>query len=90
MSEDEIDFVVSAQIGLPVPAKDAFDADHDIVNKGKDQFEKAFAIGFDVLVDQDLSLSAEDADKHFPGMQIDAVVILVLPILEFHDVASFG
>lgn len=31
--------MIGAQIGQPVPAEDAFNADDDVFDRGKDQFE---------------------------------------------------
>jgi hypothetical protein len=62
VSKDEIDFVIGAQIGQPVPAEDTFDADNDIFDKGKHQFKIAFRIGFDVQVDDHFALTVQDAD----------------------------
>jgi hypothetical protein len=90
VSKDKIDFVIGAQIGQPVPAEDTFDADNDIFDKGKHQFKKAFMIGFDVQVDDHFALTVQDADIHFPGMQIDTAVILVLPVVKFHGVPPFA
>jgi hypothetical protein len=80
VSKDEIDFVIGAQIGQPVPAEDTFDADNDIFDKGKHQFK----------VDDHFALTVQDADIHFPGMQIDTAVILVLPVVKFHGVPPFA
>jgi hypothetical protein len=66
VSKDEIDFVIGAQIGQPVPAEDTFDADNDIFDKGKHQFKIAFRIGFDVQVDDHFALTVQDADIHGP------------------------
>jgi len=32
----------------------------------------------------------DDADVHFSGVQIDTAIVLVLLIVESHDVASFS
>jgi len=56
----------------------------------KNQFEKEFSVGFDVLVDQHFPVVSQDADIHFPGVQIDAAMILVLGFVKFHDVSPFA
>jgi hypothetical protein len=90
MSKDKVNFVIGAQIGKPVPAKDAFNPDNDVFEEGKDQFEKEFGIGFDVYMNQNFSLVVQDTNVHFSGMQIDTAIVLVLLIVEFHNLASFG
>lgn len=75
---------------LGVPAKDAFNTDNDVFNEREDYFEESFRIGFDILVNNDFPIFCQDTDIHFSGMQIDAAVILVLLIVKFHGVASFG
>jgi len=82
--------VIGAKIGQPVPAEDTFNADNHIFDEGKDQFEKQFRVGFDILMDNDFSLMIQDADIHFSGMKIDTAVILMRLIVKFHGVASFG
>ncbi len=47
--------VIGAKIGQ-APAEDTFDADNNIFDEGKDQFEKQFRVGFfDILMDNDFS-----------------------------------
>ena len=43
--------MIGAQIGQPVPAKNAFDPDNDVFDKRENQLEKAFRVGFDIQVD---------------------------------------
>ena len=67
--------VLGAKIGEPVPAKDAFNTDDNVIEVGKDQFEKQFRIGFDILVNFYFSFLIDNADIHFSGVQIDAAVV---------------
>jgi hypothetical protein len=39
-----------------VPAENALDTDNDVFDEREHQFEEAFRIGFDVLVDKDLPI----------------------------------
>lgn len=70
--------VFGAQIRKPVPAKNAFDADNDVVQIRKDQFKKQLRVGFDVLVHDNLALGILDAHLHLMCMQINLAVVLVL------------
>lgn len=42
--------VIRAQVGEPVPAKNAFDTDKDIIQVWENQIEKNFGFGFDIFV----------------------------------------
>ena len=71
MAKSERDVVFGAQIRQPVPAEYALNADNDVGQEWKDQLEKQFRIGFDVLMNPDFSFLVDDADIHFSCMQID-------------------
>jgi hypothetical protein len=91
MTKNERNFMLMAEVRHPVPAKDAFNTDDDIVNVGEYELEKQFRIRVDVLMNFHFPLLVQDTDVHFPGMQIDAAVIPVLVIVESHDLPpSFG
>jgi hypothetical protein len=90
VSKDKNDVVFSAKISEPIPAKDAFNPDHDTFDEWENEFEKSFRIGFDILVYKDFSILRQDADIHFSCMQIDAAVIVVLLFVKSHRLASFG
>jgi hypothetical protein len=47
MTKDEVNFVSGAKIGQPIPTEDTFDANDDVFEEGKYQFEKQFAVGLD-------------------------------------------
>ena len=81
--------VLGAQIGQPVPAKNTFDTDSDVVQIREDQVEKHFGVGFDVLMHFDFTLAVDDAYIHIAGMQVDPAVVLMLLIVKSHDLASF-
>jgi hypothetical protein len=68
MTKDKADMVLGAQIGQPVPAKDAFDTDSNVVQIREDQLEKHFGVRFDVFMHFDFTLAVEDAYIHFAGM----------------------
>ena len=90
MSEHEGDFMSSTQIRKPVPAKNAFDSDSNVIDIGENYLEKQFRIGFDILVNMDFTFLIEDTDLHFPGMKIDTAIVLVLLTVKSHNLTSFG
>jgi hypothetical protein len=90
MAKDKWDVVFGTKVSEPIPAKDAFNADGNVIEVGKDQLEKQFRIGFDVLVDFYFSFVIDNADIHFSSVQVDAAVVIVLLVVEFHGLASFG
>ena len=77
------------KIGYPVPAENAFYADNDIVQIREKQFEQYLWIRIDVFVNHGFPFLVEDANIHFPGMQVDAAVVLMLLVIKFHF-ASFA
>jgi hypothetical protein len=89
VSKGEWDMMLGTEISYPVPAENTFHADNDIIEKRENQVKEQFRISFDVFVNHDFSFVAENADIHFPGMQIDAAVILVLIVVEFHFASFF-
>jgi hypothetical protein len=86
----ERDLVFGAKIGEPIPAKDAFDADGDIVQIRKDQFKELLRISFDVLMHFRFSGLIQNADIHFSSVQIDTAIVRVLLFVKSHGLASFG
>jgi hypothetical protein len=91
VSQNEGDLLSSTQIGQPVPAKQALDADHQAVAERGYSFDKRWAVGRQVLVKDDLALGIEDAQVHGSGMQINAAVESVLSLVEtHHDLLEMG
>ena len=78
-----------AKVGDPIPAKDAFDPDNDVIEKRKDQLEEQLRIGFNVLVNFSFSFLVDNAYIHLACMQIDTAIVLVLLIVKSHSCASF-
>lgn len=68
MAKDKWDVVFGTKVSEPVPAKDAFNADGNVIEVGKDQLEKRFRIGFDLLMNLNFAPLADDTDVHFSGM----------------------
>ena len=55
-----------------------------IFKAGEDGIEQQRRIGIEVLVQFGLSLGIDDADVHFPCMQIDAAIKFVTLIVKSH------
>ena len=77
-----------AQVGEPVPGKEACDTDDQVFPGGRNGFEKRCGASRHVPVHQDLPILVQDAEGHGAGMQVDAAVQLVLLRLESHEVSS--
>ena len=84
VTEHEVDVGVGAQVGDPVPAEEALNADDEAVEVGFDQFEKAVGITGDVAVDDLLAVRVEDAHVHVARVQVDSAVILMEFCVESH------
>jgi hypothetical protein len=91
MTRGEGNAVLGEQIGDPVPAKDTLDIDDDVCEEREDQLKKHLGRPrWDVFKQPGFAFLVENADVHFPCVQIDAAVELVLLLVESHGVASFG
>jgi hypothetical protein len=89
VTEDKWNFVFVAEICQPVPTEHTFHTDDEVLEIGENQVVKCLGVRFDVLVNLGFSLVIDDAYIHFPCMQIDAAIVLVLLIVESHGLASF-
>jgi hypothetical protein len=65
MAEDKGNVVLAAEVSQPVPAKDTFYTDDNVIGVGKDQFEKRFRIGFDILMNFNFAPLTDYTDVHF-------------------------
>jgi hypothetical protein len=63
-----------AQVGNPVPAEHAFDADDDAIAKGSDGVQESLGVARKVAVEDDVAVVIEDAKIHAPCMQIDPAI----------------
>jgi len=84
MGEDEVDPVLDAQVGEPVPTEDALDADDEILAVGCDGPEKGIARAGDAPVKDDRALMVEDAEVHGPRVKVDPPIVAVLAAIESH------
>ena len=89
MPECKRDVVFGTEVSQSVPAEYALDTNDNVLQIRKNDFKKWFGIGFDILMNHDFSFAADNADIHFSGMQVDATVIFMLIVVEFHF-ASFA
>jgi hypothetical protein len=89
MAKDKWNMVFDTNVGKPVPAKNAFNTDDNVIKVGKDQFEEQLRIGIDVLMNLGFAFLIEDTDIHFSGVQVNTAVVLVLLVVEFHGLAAF-
>jgi len=60
--------VLGAEVSQPVPAKDAFHTDDNVIEVRKDQLEKRFRIGFDILMNFNFTPVTDNTDVHFSGV----------------------
>jgi hypothetical protein len=84
VSEDELDVFASAEIREPVPGEHALDADDEVITERFDGSQEYIRPALHVLVQEDLSVSVQNAEVHGLGMKIDAAVMLVVLGVESH------
>src|SRR5262249_29484001 len=83
--EDKGDVLGLAQVGEPVPAKQALAGHDQAVAEGRDGLQESRRLGRHFLVQDDLAGVIEDAQVHCPGVQIDAAVESVRVVVEAHS-----
>jgi len=89
MAQDEWDSMLGAEISEPIPCEHTFYSDNNVFSKRFDQLEKDFPIGFNVLVQPDLSSLIHDAKIHFPCMKVDSAIKFMLFVVKFHLAPPF-
>src|SRR5262249_19797323 len=88
--QNKRNIVLGAQIGEPIPSKDAFHANRHVFSVGGYRFKEQLRGTRHVSVQHDLALRIQDTDVHRSGMQIDSAVVSVLLSVKSHDeVSSF-
>jgi len=80
----------SQKIGHPVPGKHALGTDDHIFLVGPNGLQKGIRLGFDVAMQQCLSLLIENTQVHFVGVQVDSTVMFVLFGVKSHKKASYA
>jgi hypothetical protein len=84
VTQDEGDVVFGAEVADPVPGEEALDADDDIGAERSQGVEEDLFAGRNFRLSDDIAALVEDADGEEPGMEVDAAVELVLPVVEIH------
>jgi hypothetical protein len=82
--EDEVDVVFLTEVGQPVPAKHAFDADDESLSIGPDQLQERVRPSRNVLMDKEFTVVSDNADVKSLCMEVDATVEWVLLLIESH------
>jgi hypothetical protein len=68
MPKDKRHAFASAQVGEPVPGKDAFNADDQIGAVGRNGFEKRFRASRHVPMHEDLTILVQNTEVHGTSM----------------------
>tara|TARA_R110001606_G_scaffold343895_1_gene492522 strand:+ start:184 stop:462 length:279 start_codon:yes stop_codon:yes gene_type:complete len=84
MTENESNALVFTEIGDPVPAVHAFDADDQLVQVGFDQMEQRFWFGWNLFMQKGVALLIQDTDIQATGMQINSTVVTVSAIVKVY------
>jgi hypothetical protein len=84
VAEDESEALFFAQVGYPVPAKEAFDGNAQILPVRPEGFDQLGAVAGELAVDEDLADLIEDAEVEAASVQINPTVVLVLLGVESH------
>ena len=88
MAQDKRQPFLCTQVGKPVPRKDTFDGDDNIVPIGRNSLEQGIGTGLHIPVQHYLAVLTQDTHIHGAGMQVDTTVKLVLFRVESHEVSS--
>jgi hypothetical protein len=86
MREHELDGVLLAEIGKPVPAEDALGGDDQVVHAGLDSREKGRGLAGQRLVEQGGAAVIGQAEVHGSRVQVNATVVTVIAAIESHEV----
>jgi hypothetical protein len=84
-AENEGNVLLGAEVGEPVPAEDALDADDEVIAIGRDGPEEALGLRAQVAVHEHLAgLVVEDAQVHGASVKVDPAVVSMLASIEAH------
>ena len=78
MTEHEWNIPLVAEIGDPVPGKNALHGDGDVRQEGFDSALQEFGVDGHVFVKQRLAVGVENADVHGFCVQVDAAIVRML------------
>src|SRR5262245_57853903 len=84
MTQNESNPLTSTQIGQPVPRKDAFDRDDDVLAERIDRFQERLRIGLHVAMKNDRTELVHHAQVHCSRVQINSTVMGMLLRIESH------
>ena len=84
VAEDELDPLLAAQVGDPVPAEQALDGDDQILSVGGEGLQKLLCFAGHLPVDQGIALLVQDAEIEAASMKIDSAVMNMLSGVESH------
>ena len=76
------------QVGEPVPRKDTFDSDDNIIPIGHNGLEQSVWTGWHIPVEHYLAVLTQDTDIHGAGMQVDTTIKLMLLGVKSPEVSS--
>jgi hypothetical protein len=86
VTEDEVDSLLLAQVGEPVPGEKALAADDEVGAERGERGEQGVRTAREIAVQNRPSLAVEDAEEHRPRVQIDAAGVPVGPGVDSHAV----
>ena len=84
MAEHKWDLASLAEIGDPIPGKNAFHRDGDVWQEWFDGALQKIGVNGHVFMKQGFSVLVEDADVHCFCVQIDAAIIRMLLCVKSH------
>ena len=82
--QDEGNALGGAEVSEPVPGEQALAGDGEPVAEGGDGLEECLGAGGERPGEGGLALGVEDVQGQGPGVEVDAAVESVLPVLEPH------
>ena len=85
VAQDEGNALTRAEVGEPVPAEDALDANDEVVAIGLDGAEEEFGLRAQVAMQEDLAgLVVEDAEVHGTSVEVDSAVVSMVASVKAH------
>jgi hypothetical protein len=81
VAQREGDGLVLAAVGQPVPGEHALAADDEVLTAGLDRLQEGGGLGGQVLLEDRAAGVVKDVGVHAPGVEIDAAVKSVRPVV---------
>jgi hypothetical protein len=82
--EDELDALLGAEVGDPVPAEEALDGHDQAFAVGLEDAQEFLSVAGELLVDDGLAVLVEDADIEAASVEVDAAGVNMLFRVESH------